>query len=183
MAKWTDYTTDTNPTDTDEVMALDADKSPKANKRVTLSTLADYFLDKLASKVFAKLETQNQTVIGALNELNSKQFSIINLSKEFTSTNGNYAYTGLSITIPEYTMCLISISISWMNAMPIGVILNSSDSECSNSTMAFEFEGYPTVATYITEPQNKSRTYYVWAKCEGIGVNRASIFGCSCKTK
>lgn len=72
MAKWTDYTTDTNPTDTDEVMTLDADKSPKANKRVTLSTLADYFLDKLASKVFAKLETQNHTVIGALNELNSK---------------------------------------------------------------------------------------------------------------
>lgn len=72
MAKWTDYTTDTNPTDNDEVMTLDADKSPKANKRVTLSTLADYFLDKLASKVFAKLETQNQTVIGALNELNSK---------------------------------------------------------------------------------------------------------------
>lgn len=72
MAKWTDYTTDTNPTDTDEVMTLDADKSPKANKRVTLFTLADYFLDKLASKVFAKLETQNKTVIGALNELNSK---------------------------------------------------------------------------------------------------------------
>lgn len=72
MAKWTDYTTDTEPTDNDEVMTLDTDKSPKANKRVTLSTLADYFLDKLASKVFAKLETQNQTVIGALNELNSK---------------------------------------------------------------------------------------------------------------
>lgn len=72
MAKWTDYTIDTNPTDTDEVMTLDADKSPKANKRVTLSTLADYFLDKLASNVFAKLETQNKTVIGALNELNSK---------------------------------------------------------------------------------------------------------------
>lgn len=72
MAKWTDYTTDTNPTDNDEVMTLDADKSPKANKRVTLSTLADYFLDKLASKVFAKLGTQNKTVIGALNELNSK---------------------------------------------------------------------------------------------------------------
>lgn len=74
MAKWTDYTTDTEPTDNDEVMTLDADKSPKVNKRVTLSTLADYFLDKLASKVFAKLETQNQTVIGALNELNSKAF-------------------------------------------------------------------------------------------------------------
>ena len=84
MAKWTDYTTDTEPTDNDEVMTLDADKSPKANKRVTLSTLADYFLEKLASKVFAKLETQNQTVIGALNELNSKALKIVSVSN---STN------------------------------------------------------------------------------------------------
>lgn len=84
MAKWTDYTTDTNPTDTDEVMILDADKSPKANKRVTLSTLADYFLDKLASKVFAKLDTQNKTVIGALNELNSKAKSGIIYSSPVT---------------------------------------------------------------------------------------------------
>ena len=83
MAKWTDYTTDTNPTDTDEVMTLDADKSPKANKRVTLSTLADYFLDKLASKVFAKLETKNKTVIGALNELNSEALP----RKTFTADN------------------------------------------------------------------------------------------------
>lgn len=80
MAKWTDYTTDTNPTDTDEVMTLDTDKTPKANKRVTLSTLADYFLDKLASKVFAKLETQSKTVIGALNELNSKQSKTVSVS-------------------------------------------------------------------------------------------------------
>lgn len=84
MAKWTDYTIDTNPTDTDEVMTLDADKSPKANKRVTLSTLADYFLDKLASKVFTKLETQNKTVIGALNELNSKAKSGIIYSSPVT---------------------------------------------------------------------------------------------------
>lgn len=85
MAKWTDYTTDTNPTDTDEIMALDADKSPKANKRVTLSTLADYFLDKLASKVFAKLETENKTVIGALNELNSKRGITSYRGKSFSS--------------------------------------------------------------------------------------------------
>ena len=125
----------------------------------------------------------NGTVTDALSVLNSKQFSIINLSEEFTAKDGDYAYTGLSITIPEYTICLISISIAWMNVMPIGFILNSSDSECSDSTMALKFEGYPTVATYITESRNKSRTYYVWSKCGGIGVNRASIFGCSCKTK
>ena len=86
MAKWTDYTTDTNPTDTDEVMALDADKTPKANKRVTLSTLADYFLDKLASKVFEKLETQNKTILGAINELNSNRTMTIEIKGSGNAT-------------------------------------------------------------------------------------------------
>lgn len=99
MAKWTDYTTDTNPTDTDEIMALDADKSPKANKRVTLSTLADYFLDKLASKVFAKLETENKTVIGALNELNSKaNGTVITIGDIELSNDGYY---NISDAFPE----------------------------------------------------------------------------------
>lgn len=97
MAKWTDYTTDTNPTDTDEVMTLDADKSPKANKRVTLSTLADYFLDKLASKVFAKLETQNKTVIGALNELNSNKQALLKASgMQFTTDENGIFQTEIS---------------------------------------------------------------------------------------
>lgn len=97
MAKWTDYTTDTNPTDTDEVMTLDADKSPKANKRVTLSTLADYFLDKLASKVFEKLETQNKTVIGALNELNSNKQALLKTSgMQFTADENGIFQTEIS---------------------------------------------------------------------------------------
>ena len=70
--KWNEYTSSTDLDDTDELMILDT--SAKANKRTLLSKLADYVLGKLADKVFAKLETQNQTVIGALNELNSKGF-------------------------------------------------------------------------------------------------------------
>lgn len=70
--RWNEYTSSTDLDDTDELMILDT--SAKANKRTLLSKLADYVLGKLADKVFAKLETQNQTVIGALNELNSKQF-------------------------------------------------------------------------------------------------------------
>lgn len=68
--KWNEYTTGTDLDDTDELMILDT--SAKANKRTLLSKLSDYVLGKLADKVFAKLETQNKTVIGALNELNSK---------------------------------------------------------------------------------------------------------------
>lgn len=68
--KWNEYTTGTDLDDTDELMILDT--SAKANKRTLLSKLSDYVLGKLADKVFKKLETQNKTILGALNELNSK---------------------------------------------------------------------------------------------------------------
>lgn len=79
--KWNEYTTGTDLDDTDELMILDT--SAKANKRTLLSKLSDYVLGKLADKVFAKLETQNKTVIGALNELNSKALP----RKIFTADN------------------------------------------------------------------------------------------------
>lgn len=90
MPKWTDYTIKTNPADKDEVMILDT--AGKANKRLGLSALSDWIIGKIANKIFKNLQTQNKTILGALNELNSKvfanvrnlsTFSInINLSKE-----------------------------------------------------------------------------------------------------
>ena len=73
--KWNEYTTGTDLDDTDELMILDT--SAKANKRTLLSKLSDYVLGKLADKVFKKLETQNKTILGALNELNSNQATTI----------------------------------------------------------------------------------------------------------
>lgn len=72
MPKWTDYTIKTNPADKDEVMILDT--AGKANKRLGLSALSDWIIGKIANKVFENLQTQNKTILGALNELNSKQF-------------------------------------------------------------------------------------------------------------
>lgn len=94
--KWNEYTTGTDLDDTDELMILDT--SAKANKRTLLSKLADYVLGKLADKVFAKLETQNKTVIGALNELNSKGFlGLIDASlTDWNNINASGWYSGNS---------------------------------------------------------------------------------------
>lgn len=70
MPKWTDYTIKTTVADNDEVMALDT--AGKANKRLSLSTLSDWVLGKIADKVFEKLQTNDKTILGAINELNSK---------------------------------------------------------------------------------------------------------------
>lgn len=72
MPKWTDYTTKTTVADNDEVITLDT--AGKANKRLSLSTLSDWVLGKIADKVFEKLQTNDKTILGAINELNSKVF-------------------------------------------------------------------------------------------------------------
>lgn len=74
MPKWTDYTIKTDPADKDEVMILDT--AGKANKRLSLSALSDWIIGKIANKVFENLQTQSKTILGAINELNSKSHNI-----------------------------------------------------------------------------------------------------------
>lgn len=69
MPKWTEYTTKDTLADNDEVMLYDA--TGRANKRGLMSKFWDYVVDKMATAVIGKLETENKTVIGAINALNS----------------------------------------------------------------------------------------------------------------
>lgn len=46
-------------------------------KKSVLSKLSDFVLNKIADKVFAKLQTNDKTILGAINELNSKAKIII----------------------------------------------------------------------------------------------------------
>lgn len=50
-------------------------------KKSVLSKLSDFVLNKIADKVFEKLQTNDKTILGAINELNSKVFiNVRNLS-------------------------------------------------------------------------------------------------------
>lgn len=69
MANWKDYTTKEAVEDKDEIMIADA--TANANKRTPFSTLWNWIAGKLASAVIAQLETQNKSIIPAINELNS----------------------------------------------------------------------------------------------------------------
>lgn len=95
--KWNEYTTGTDLDDTDEFMILDT--SAKANKRTLLSKLADYVLGKLADKVFEKLETQNKTILGALNELNSK--AQIDTSEIYYQDSEFFALGGIDACVKD----------------------------------------------------------------------------------
>lgn len=70
MANWKEYTTKTTPEDADEIVI--ADTKANANKRTPFSGLWNWIANKLATAVISQLETQNKSIIPALNELNSK---------------------------------------------------------------------------------------------------------------
>lgn len=71
---WKNYTQkDTALLDNDEVMLLDS--ADGKNKRGLMSKFWDYVVDKMATAVISKLETNNKTIIGAINALNSDLLS------------------------------------------------------------------------------------------------------------
>ena len=84
MPKWTEYTTKDTLADNDEVMLYDA--TGRANKRGLMSKFWDYVVDKMSTAVISKLETENKTVIGALNYLNGNTKKMISLPAGKTVT-------------------------------------------------------------------------------------------------
>lgn len=88
--EWTKYTTKEALKDNDELMILDTDG--KANKRTLMDKIWDYVVDKMTTAVIAKLETTNKTLIGAVNELNSKTFGSIKVI-------GGIDVKGIEITV------------------------------------------------------------------------------------
>lgn len=70
MGKFNEYTQKATPADNDTMMIYDA--TSKSNKLSPFSGIWNWIVGKLTNAVISNLQTSNQTVIGALNELNSK---------------------------------------------------------------------------------------------------------------
>lgn len=84
MPKWTEYTSKDTLADNDEVMLYDA--TARANKRGLMSKFWDYVVDKMSTAVISKLETNNKTIIGAINALSSES------KKSFIKDAGDYDF-------------------------------------------------------------------------------------------
>lgn len=78
--EWPNYTTKETLKDNDELMILDKDAN--ANKRTLMDKIWDYVVDKMTTAVIAKLGTTNKTLIGAVNELNSKKLLDLNFGSK-----------------------------------------------------------------------------------------------------
>lgn len=72
MGKFNEYTQKATPADNDTMMIYDA--AAKANKLSPFSGIWNWIVGKLTNAVISNLQTSNQTVLGAINELNSNPF-------------------------------------------------------------------------------------------------------------
>lgn len=132
MGKFNEYTQKATPEDADSLMIYDA--AAKANKLSPFSGIWNWIVGKLTNAVISNLQTNNKTVVGALNELNSNPF--LRYEKAFgeslTIKNVRAATHGLIII--EKTMVVFylggSISIGYTvttSALPDGITVSNSD--------------------------------------------------------
>lgn len=72
MGKFNEYSQKATPEDADSLMIYDA--AAKANKLSPFSGIWNWIVEKLTNAVISNLQTSNKTVLGAINELNSKRY-------------------------------------------------------------------------------------------------------------
>lgn len=98
MAKFNEYTQKATPEDADTLMIYDA--AAKANKLSPFSGIWNWMVNKLTNAVINNLQTSNKTVVGAINELNSKAL-VTYVGKRATNEDGvipiNNIISGVSI--------------------------------------------------------------------------------------
>lgn len=70
MGKFNEYSQKAIPADNDTLMIYD--EASKTNKLSPFSGIWNWIVGKLTNAVISNLQTSNQTVLRAINELNSK---------------------------------------------------------------------------------------------------------------
>lgn len=88
MGKFNEYTQKATPADNDTLMIYDA--TSKSNKLSPFSGIWNWIVGKLTNAVISNLQTNNQTVLGAINELNSNRVAVY-IGKITTSKTGEIA--------------------------------------------------------------------------------------------
>lgn len=88
MGKFNEYSQKATPADNDTLMIYDA--AAKANKLSPFSGIWNWIVEKLTNAVISNLQTNNKTVVGALNELNSNRVAVY-IGKITTSKTGEIA--------------------------------------------------------------------------------------------
>lgn len=123
MLKWTEYTSKDTLADNDEVMLYDA--TARANKRGLMSKFWDYVVDKMATAVISKLETNNKTIIGAINALNSETKKYISKAEHIKTENNRSQYRIAPIVSDTGALCINRAGLYLIKLGQTGGVFNS----------------------------------------------------------
>lgn len=123
MPKWTEYTSKDTLADNDEVMLYDA--TGKANKRGLMSKFWDYVVDKMSTAVISKLETNNKTIIGAINALNSETKKYISRAKHIKTENNRSQYRITPIVSDIGVLCINRTGLYLISLGQTGGVFNN----------------------------------------------------------
>ena len=123
MPKWTEYTTKDTLADNDEVMLYDA--TGRANKRGLMSKFWDYVVDKMATAVISKLETNNKTIIGAINALNSETKKYISRAEYIKTENNRTLYRIAPIVSDISVLCINRTGLYLITLGQTGGVFNN----------------------------------------------------------
>lgn len=114
MAKFNEYTQKATPADNDTLMIYDA--AAKANKLSPFSGIWNWIVEKLTNAVISNLQTNNKTVLGAINELNSNRLSSYASAAfdkipdgneiAFFRAGENAIVVNENLTIPPWAFCI-----------------------------------------------------------------------------
>ncbi len=118
MAKFNEYPSKATPEDADTLMVYDA--AAKSNKLSPFSGIWNWIVGKLTNAVISNLQTNNKTVLGAINELNSK--ALIKNSMDISANNST-----LTIKFPELNdldLCALFAFVMLENQCYVSVQIN-----------------------------------------------------------
>lgn len=123
MPKWTEYTSKDTLADNDEVMLYDA--TARANKRGLMSKFWDYVVGKMATAVISKLETNNKTIIGAINVLNSETKKYISRAEHIKTENNRSQYRIAPIVSDMGVLCINRAGLYLIKLGQTGGVFNT----------------------------------------------------------
>lgn len=107
---WNNYTEKTaTPVDADEVMVRDS--TDGKNKKLLFGTFWKWVAKKLNEATISELQTSNKTIVGALNQLNSKTFKGDISLISYNNNDESYITAVFSVNPnPSCNPCVINIA-------------------------------------------------------------------------
>ena len=150
---WNNYTEKTaTPVDADEVMVRDS--ADGKNKKLLFGTFWKWVAKKLNEATISELQTNNKTIIGAINALNSESLKSVDISiggiaiKNLDQGFGYYS-DFIKINIPKGTKI---VAIDLCGGFSAGIMISS----INNNTFTLSCNNS------VTLPTNRSaRIWYI----------------------